>query len=54
MKSKAITLDQKMMASREYGVHLSTKTTERRAISILKSASTFTNETVWDNKLSKR
>lgn len=48
---KTITLGQKMMASKEYGVHLSTKTTERRAISILKGASTFSNETVWNNKL---
>jgi hypothetical protein len=49
--SKTITLEQKMMASQEYGVKLSTKCTESQACKSLKNHSQFTNKTVWSNKL---
>jgi len=50
---KAITLEQKMMASVEFGVKLSTRTTEKRACKCLKNHSQFTNQTIWSNKIGK-
>lgn len=49
--SKSITLEQKMMASVEFGVKLSTKLTEGQAAKQLKHKSIFTNKIVWSNKI---
>ena len=49
--NKTITLEQKMMASQEFGVKLSTKLTESQAAKRLKNHSKFTNQTVWSNKI---
>jgi hypothetical protein len=51
--SKQITLEQKMMASQEYGIKLSTKKTESQACKSLKNHSRFSNQTIWSNKLGK-
>lgn len=48
---KAITLEQKMMASVEFGVKLSTKLSESQACKKLKNHSQFTNQTIWSNKI---
>ena len=50
---KTITLEQKMMASKEYGVKLSTKLSESQACKKLKNHSQFSNQTIWSNKISK-
>ena len=50
---KAITLEQKMTASKEYGVKLSTRCTERSAAKACKNATkkTFKGEIVWSSKI---
>ena len=50
---KAITLEQKMMASVEYDIKLSTKLSESQACKKLKHHSQFTNKTIWSNSIGK-
>ena len=47
-----VTLRQRAMARKEFGVRLSKGTDERVAVKVLKSASgKFFNKKLWDNKL---
>ena len=47
-----VTINQRLMAKREFGVKLSKESTEKDAIKVLKRVSDkFRNKKLWDNKI---